>query len=62
MIAATPSTGHRSRGESTAIAPATANALIACPDGNDGDDGTPTSASKPIGSGGRLRSTSALST
>ena len=57
-----PASGRRRRGASTAIAAATANALIAWPEGNDGEPGTPTTASRPIASGGRLRSTSAFST
>ena len=44
MTAASPSTGQRSRGASSATAPATANAVMAWPEGNDGDAGTPTSA------------------
>ncbi len=58
--AATPSTSQRRRGASTAIAAATAKAVIAWPDGNDGDAGSATSASRPTRSGGRLRSTRSL--
>src|SRR5215207_1924051 len=54
-------TGRRSRGDSTAIAVATANALIAWPEGNEGETGTSPTASRPMASGGRLRSTSAFS-
>lgn len=48
------------RGASTATAAAVANAVIAWPEGNDGEPGTPTSASKPIASGGRARATRSL--
>jgi len=61
ITAASASTGQRIRGASSASAPATANAVIACPDGNEGEPGTTTSASKSIAAGGRLRSKSALS-
>src|SRR5829696_9517260 len=60
ITAASASTGQRSRGASSATAVATAKADMAWPDGNDGDPGTPTSASKSIATGGRLRSNSAF--
>jgi hypothetical protein len=57
-----PQHRQRKRGARRAIGPATANAVIAWPEGNDGEVGTPTSVSSPISRGGRLLSTNCFAT